>query len=245
MTDFSDKYLDNPVDPGNGAESEVTCDAVCRELNLTKFTMQRNLADTIVVLDFETTGLSPEYGDRAIEIGAVLVENGAIADRFQKLMNPGFRISSFIEGYTGITNEMLRTQPCCEEVMAEFSEFIAGHNIVAHNASFDRRFLDSELKRINLVYEGGCCCSLLLSRRIYQDAPNHKLRTLVEHAGITRTGKFHRALADAEMTAHLWLSMIERIRQQYGIPEITFEHLGELSRIDKLYAHRYLSSLAK
>ncbi len=207
--------------------------------------MQGNLADTVVVLDFETSGLSPEYGDRAIEIGAVLVEDGAIVDRFQKLMNPGFRINSFIEGYTGITNEMLKDQPCCEVVMAEFSEFVAGHNIVAHNASFDRRFLDSELKRIHLVHDGGCCCSLLLSRRIYQDAPNHKLQTLVTHAGISQTGKFHRALADAEMTARLWLSMIERIRQQYGIPAISFDQLSELSRIDRLYVHGYLRSLAK
>ncbi|NTU93725.1 MAG: 3'-5' exonuclease [Chlorobiaceae bacterium] len=205
--------------------------------------MQRKLADTVVVLDFETTGLSPGYGDRAIEIGAVLVDGGVIVDRFQKLMNPGFRISPFIESYTGITNEMLRGQPCCEEVMAGFSEFIAGHNIVAHNASFDRRFLDFELKRAKRVYEGACCCSLLVSRRIFQDAPNHRLQTLVSHAGIRQTGNFHRALADAEMTAHLWLAMIDRIRQQYGIASITFEQLNELSRIDKLYAHRYLSSL--
>jgi DNA polymerase-3 subunit epsilon len=207
--------------------------------------MQKMLADCVVVLDFETTGLSPHYGDRAIEIGAVLVEHGVIVDRFQKLMNPGFRISRFIESYTGITNEMLKSQPCCEEVMAEFSEFIAGHNIVAHNASFDRRFLDFELKRAKRVYEGACCCSLLLSRRIYQDSPNHKLQTLVSHAAIPESGTFHRALADAEMTAHLWMSMIDRIRRQYGISVIYFDQLSELSRVDKFYAHRYLTSLAK
>ncbi|NTW62720.1 MAG: 3'-5' exonuclease [Chlorobiaceae bacterium] len=207
--------------------------------------MQRTLADSVVVLDFETTGLSPEYGDRAIEIGAVLVEHGCIVERFQKLMNPGFRISPFIESYTGITNAMLKGQPCCEEVMAEFSEFIAGHNIVAHNVSFDKRFLDFELKRAKLAYEGSCCCSLLVSRRIYQDSPNHKLQTLVSHAGIPETGMFHRALADAEMTAHLWMSMIDRIRTQYGIPTIFFDQLSELSKIDKLYTHRYLASLAE
>jgi len=207
--------------------------------------MQRSLVDTVVVLDFETTGLSPQYGDRAIEIGAVLLEQGRIVDRFQRLMNPGFRISPFIEGYTGITNEMLKDKPCCEEVMLEFSGFIADHNIVAHNASFDRRFLDSELKRANRKYEGSCCCSLLLSRRVYQDSPNHTLQTLVSHAGIPETGTFHRALADAEMTAYLWLSMIDHIRRQYGIPEISFDQLRELSRVDKLYAHRYLCALAE
>ena len=189
--------------------------------------------------------MSPHYGDRAIEIGAVLVEHGEIVGRFQKLMNPGFRISPFIESYTGITNEMLKGQPCCEKVMAEFSEFIDGHNIVAHNASFDRRFLDFELKRAKRVYEGDCCCSLLVSRRIYQDSPNHKLQTLVTHAGINQTGTFHRALADAEMTALLWMSMIDRIRQQYGVDVVFFDQLSELSRVDKIYTHRYLTSLAR
>jgi DNA polymerase-3 subunit epsilon len=207
--------------------------------------IRRNRPDTVVVLDFETTGLSPEHGDRAIEIGAVLVEKGTIVERFQKLINPGFRITPFIEAYTGITNGMLKGQPRAEEVMAEFSDFIAGHNIVAHNASFDRRFLDAELKRIRRSFAGPCCCSLLLARRIYQDAPNHRLQTLVSHAGIMPAGRFHRALADAEMTASLWLAMLDRIRRQYGVPEISFDHLCELSRISRMYAHRYLSSLVK
>ena len=59
------------------------------------YCLQKTLADSVVVLDFETTGLSPEYGDRAIEIGAVLLEHGVIVDRFQKLMNPGVRISRY------------------------------------------------------------------------------------------------------------------------------------------------------
>jgi DNA polymerase-3 subunit epsilon len=61
----------------------------------------------VVVLDFETTGLSPDHGDRVIEVGAVLIEINRITDRFQRLMNPGMRINSFIENYTGITNDML------------------------------------------------------------------------------------------------------------------------------------------
>ena len=63
---------------------------------------------SVIVLDFETTGLSPDNGDRAIEIGAVLVQNNQIVDRFQRLMNPGKRVNSFIQDYTGITNAMLK-----------------------------------------------------------------------------------------------------------------------------------------
>lgn len=104
-------------------------------------------ANTVIVLDFETTGLSPNYGDRAIEIGAVRIENGKITDRFQQLMNPGRPIDSFIENYTGITNAMLENAPPCKEVMHDFADFIEGYNLVAHNASFDKRFLDSEMKK--------------------------------------------------------------------------------------------------
>jgi len=99
----------------------------------------------VIVLDFETTGLSPQYGDRAIEIGAVLIEDNMIVDRFQGLMNPGFRINSFIEAYTGISNDLLEDAPPCEEMMEQFAEFMKDHPLVAHNAAFDRRFLDAEL----------------------------------------------------------------------------------------------------
>jgi hypothetical protein len=68
-------------------------------------------ADTVVILDFETTGLSPGMGDRAIEIGAVRIDNGQVTERFQELMNPGQRISGFIELYTGITNS---PAPCLQ-----------------------------------------------------------------------------------------------------------------------------------
>ena len=73
-----------------------------------------SMANTVIILDFETTGLSPDMGDRAIEIGAVCIENGEVIDHFQELMNPGQYIDSFIEGYTGITNEMLADAPPCE-----------------------------------------------------------------------------------------------------------------------------------
>jgi len=67
---------------------------------------------SVVILEFNTTGFSPNYGDRSIEIGAVLIGNNIIVDSFQNLMNPGFRISSFIESYTGISNKMAsKTSP--------------------------------------------------------------------------------------------------------------------------------------
>ncbi len=66
--------------------------------------MIQSNADSVVILDFETTGLTPEKWGRAIEIGAVRIQNGEIKDSFQELMNPGRKISKFIKNYTGITN---------------------------------------------------------------------------------------------------------------------------------------------
>lgn len=190
-------------------------------------------ADSLVILDFETTGLSPDYGDRAIEIGAVRLINGEIEDSFQALMNPGCRISSFIEDYTGITNEMLKDAPPCKTVMKEFADFIGDDNLVAHNASFDRRFLDAEFARISKDYSGKFTCSLLLARRIYQDAPNHKLGTLVNYININSDGTFHRALYDSEMTAKLWMSMIDEITNRSGLDCVPFSLIEKIVKTPK------------
>ena len=197
-------------------------------------------ADTVVILDFETTGLSPAMGDRAIEIGAVCIEDGEIKGHFQELMNPGRRIDSFIEDYTGITNEMLKDAPSCEEVMHKFADFISGYNLVAHNASFDERFLNAELGKISRKYTGKFACSMLAARRIYQEAPNHKLGTLVKYANIPTDGVFHRALYDSEMTTKLWLAMLGHIGERYNIPYIPFTLIQKLTKTPKKSVHNFL-----
>lgn len=190
-------------------------------------------ATNVVVFDFETTGLSPDMGDRAIEIGAVLIENGKITDRFQQLMNPGVRIPLFIENLTGITNAMVKESRSNSLVMADFYEFIAGHNLVAHNASFDERFLRAEFKRIKKSFSSGIACSLLAARRIYQHAPNHQLATLATYKNLPSEGTYHRALADAEVTAHLWLSLLTELREQHALDGLSFGFMHQLTRTPK------------
>ena len=201
-------------------------------------------ADSVIILDFETTGLSPNQGDRAIEIGAVRIQDGIVVDTFQELMNPGFRVSGFIAGYTGISNAMRANAAPCEEVMARFADFIGDHNLVAHNASFDQRFLDAELDAINESYGGEFACSMLLARRLYQDAPNHKLGGLVEYKQIENDGVFHRALADSEMTAKLWLQMLDDMRNEHNISDPSFTLMQDLSRKPKAQVNRFLSKVS-
>ncbi len=201
-----------------------------------------NSANTVIVLDFETTGLSPDYGDRVIEIGAVKIEQGAVVDQFQGLMNPDRRISAFIEDYTGITNTMLKRAASCGEVMTAFADFAGGAALVAHNASFDRRFLHAELKRVKRKCRGEFACSMLVARRIYQQAENHKLGTLVEYANIPNDGTFHRALADAQMTAQLWLKMVDHLRDEHRIEYVPFSLMQKLSATPKNAVKRFLQN---
>jgi len=199
---------------------------------------------SVIVLDFETTGLSPQYGDRAIEVGAVRIEERMITDSFQGLMNPGFMISSFIEAYTGISNEMIAMAPPCEEVMEQFAEFIGDEPLVAHNASFDRRFLEAELACIGRSSCGTMACSMLAARRIFPHAPNHKLGTLVSYCGIPTDGIFHRALADAEMAGRLWIAMMDEIHDAYGIHPVSFDLMRKLAATAKAKAPAYLRRIA-
>ncbi len=199
---------------------------------------------SIVVLDFETTGLSPNYGDRTIEVGAVLIQNNQIIDRFQSLMNPGMKISSFIESYTGITNKMLNSSPSITEVMQNFASFIAQNHLVAHNASFDRRFLDAELNRINKQRRQEFACSMLVSRRLYPEAPSHSLEKLVRYKKIKTGGVYHRALADAEMTGHLWISMVNDLKSAYKFRTVPFDLMQRLSKVSKANAPAFLKRSA-
>jgi DNA polymerase-3 subunit epsilon len=193
----------------------------------------------IIVLDFETTGLSPKCGDRAIEIGAVLIDAGRIVNRFHSLMNPGIPVSSFIQGLTGITNAMVRKAPGCAEVMAGLGDFIGNYPLAAHNASFDGRFLDAELARIGRERSNEIVCTLLVARRVYPHILSHKLEALIRYKNLHTDGIFHRAAADAEMTAHLWLAMIEDIKGLYGVAEVSLESLQKLSRISKAKARTF------
>ncbi len=200
--------------------------------------------ETIVVLDFETSGISPDHGDRAIEIGAVMLRQGEVVDRFQSLMNPGVRVNSFIESYTGISNQMVQSAPRADKVMRDFARFIGDRPLVAHNASFDRRFLDAEFRRIGARRSQEFGCSMLTARRIYPEAPNHKLETLVRYKGLHTDGIFHRALADAEMTALLWVKMIEDLCESYDLETVSFALMCGLMKVSKTRVADYLCRCA-
>jgi len=173
----------------------------------------------IAVIDFETTGLSPGQGARATEIAAVRIEDGRIVDHYQSLMFSGAWVPPFIQQLTGISNRMLDAAPPAAQVMREVTAFTQGCALVAHNAGFDRGFWRHEqrLAACEPVDDSAAfACTLLLSRRLYPEAPNHRLGTLAGWHGIEASGRAHRALADAEMAAQLWLRIVRDVERRYA-----------------------------
>jgi len=187
--------------------------------------------ERIAVIDFETTGLSPNSSCRATEIAVVMLENGRIVERYQSLMNAGVRVPAFIEQLTGISNAMLRTAPPAERVMEEVNEFVGCTPLLAHNASFDQKFWDFELGRIKRTRLQNFACSLLLARRLMPAAPNHKLGTLTTFAQLPHTGQAHRAMADAEMAANLMAHLAEELRGKHGVRELNHDLLCRLQKV--------------
>ena len=174
----------------------------------------------IAVIDFETTGLSPAMGDRATEVAIVLLEAGVVVDRFQSLMNAGVHIPAFITSLTGISNAMIASAPPADRVMRDASRFTGNAPLVAHNAAFDRKFWQAELARAGMAGEAAAhpfACTLLVSRRLYPQAPSHKLGTLVDYHQLPKAGRAHRALADAEMAAALLGQIQHDLRTRHGV----------------------------
>ncbi|WP_027994738.1 3'-5' exonuclease [Simplicispira psychrophila] len=187
----------------------------------------------IAVIDFETTGLSPAHGARATEVAIVLLQGGQVVDRFDSLMQTGAWIPAFITQLTGITNAMVATAPEAAVVMHDAARFVGNAPMVAHNAAFDRKFWQAELARADLPAPQPFACTVLLSRRLHPQAPNHQLGGLMDFHGLPRTGTAHRALADAEMAAALLAHQQRELRQRWGITEPNHALLMALQRCTK------------
>jgi DNA polymerase III subunit epsilon len=162
-----------------------------------------------VVVDLETTGLSPRQGHRIIEIGAVAVEDGTVTKEFTTLIDPGVPIPVEVQAIHGITDEMLEGSPKPEEALPRFREFIGDSALVAHNAAFEVTFLRHELARLKLGLPNHHVCTLEMSRRILPRLPDYTLETIYLHLfpDPTFLRQNHRALDDARMTAKIWLAI--------------------------------------
>ncbi|MFB5252859.1 3'-5' exonuclease [Bacillus mycoides] len=137
-----------------------------------------------VVIDFETTGFNP-YNDKIIQVAAVKYRNHELVDQFVSYVNPERSIPDRITSLTGITNYRVSDAPTIEEVLPLFLAFLHTNVIVAHNASFDMRFLKSNVNMLGLPEpKNKVIDTVFLAKKYMKHAPNHKLETLKRMLGI-------------------------------------------------------------
>jgi DNA polymerase-3 subunit epsilon len=165
-----------------------------------------------VVLDVETTGLSPWKGDRVIEIGAVALEGGDLMAEFSTLIQAPRAIPFCASQIHGITDEMLIGQPTPEEVFPALEAFIRDSVLVAHNAQFDIAFLRREYELLGTRFPHRHICTLEMSRSRFPRLRNHKLETVYRHLigtnGINGEGGLMRRGHDIGLQGgHDWISV--------------------------------------
>jgi len=174
-----------------------------------------NRQERYVVLDVETTGLSPWKGDRVIEIGAVAIEGGDLMDEFSTLIQAPRAIPFSASQIHGITDEMLIGRPTPEEVFPALDAFIRDSILVAHNAQFDLAFLRREYELLGIRFSQRHICTLEMSRNRFPHLRNHKLETVYRYiigingeGGLMRRGQGKSGGHDIGLQGgHDWISV--------------------------------------
>ena len=186
----------------------------------------QSLLDDFVVFDIETTGFSAEK-DSIIEIGAVRVKNGKLADTFSTFINPQTPIPFHIENLTGISDNMVLDAPLLDEALDRFMEFCDQAVMVAHNADFDMGFIIEKLKKRGIRRKFTYLDTVALARFLLPDLNRFKLDTVAKRLNISLENH-HRAVDDAGCTAKIFVRFIEMLGEK---KITTLEQLNEAGAV--------------
>lgn len=165
-----------------------------------------------IFLDTETTGLSPESGDRIIEIGCVEMVSRRLSGHNKHFyLNPERKNSEDAVKIHGLSDEFLADKPLFAAIADELLEYLAGAEIIIHNAAFDVGFLNEELRRIGRPpfarHVGKITDSLLMAREMYPGKSN-SLDALCRRLEVDNSNRsLHGALLDAGLLAEVYINM--------------------------------------
>ena len=179
---------------------------------------EQDFDDEIVCFDIETTGLKVQR-EAITEIGAVVLKNGQITDKFQTFVNPGRRLTPEIIGLTGITDAMLEDAPPPEKALAAFLRFVDGRPLAAHNAEFDIGFIRAGCRRAGLDFDPTYVDTLILAQNLLPELHKYKLDIVAEHLDLPAFNH-HRASDDAGMVAYMLIPFFEKMRREMGISRL-------------------------
>ena len=171
----------------------------------------QDFTSDFVVFDIETTGFSP-VNNRIIEIGAVKVHEGAIAERFSTFVNPRVPIPFEIEKLTSINDQMVMEAPGIEEVLPEFLDFCQEAVLVAHNANFDMSFIIENAERQGIKKKFTYVDTLGIARILLPHQTKHTLDAVAKTLGISLENH-HRAVDDAQCTAEIFVKFISMLKE--------------------------------
>lgn len=158
-----------------------------------------------IAFDLETTGLSPET-DQIIEIGALKVVDGKVAERFMEFVKPDQPISEKITEITGITNEMVSGARKTETIIHDFVNFCEDYVLIGHNIMFDYKFCKIYAEKYGHPFDKKGIDTLKIARKIHKEFDSKSLGALCEHYKINNQAA-HRAYHDALATAKLYQCM--------------------------------------
>jgi DNA polymerase-3 subunit epsilon len=164
------------------------------------------------VLDTETTGLNAKFGDRVLEIGCIELLSRSVTERhFHRYLNPGREIEEGAAKVHGLTAEFLADKPRFADIAREFIDYVAGAELIIHNAAFDVEFLDQELALAGLKklsdYAGGIIDTLAMARELHPGKKN-SLDALCERYMVNNAHRtLHGALLDARLLAEVYLAL--------------------------------------
>jgi DNA polymerase-3 subunit epsilon len=159
-------------------------------------------------------------------------------------MNPGRYIPWNVQALTGISNDMVASAPSVKSVMLEVSKFVGHRPLLAHNAAFDRRFWQAELKMLGRWNEHQFACTMLLARRVYPNASSHKLGSLSSMLSLPSSGRAHRAMADVLTTVHLLDRIEEDLKRTFGLRSVNHELLQQIQVRSKHLVPVFLRQVA-
>ncbi len=160
------------------------------------------------IIDIETTGQASKTG-KITEIAIFIHDGFKIVDSFSSLINPECYIPDFITRLTGIDNEMVRSAPRFYEVARKVVEMTSDTIFVAHNVSFDYKFIQEEFNRLGYDYQRKTMCTVKMGRKYLPGYRSYSLGKLCGELGISINGR-HRAAGDALATVKLFEMIMAR-----------------------------------
>ncbi len=166
-----------------------------------------------VCFDLETTGLDPLYNE-IIEIGALKVRDGKVAERFMEFIHPQEEISPMITNLTGITNEMVANARPADAVISDFLEFCEDDVLIGHNVGFDYSFMKSGASNLGLTFEKFGIDTFKIAQRTLKSLPSKSLSSLCEYYQIENKAA-HRAYYDSLATAKLYQTLAHYFENEY------------------------------